>query len=143
MYLHLYAGTVSALPSGATLQTRESTWPLQPSSMSAQEDESVTMSISVIAALTSVKSSPGVLACVDTTWNPCWHPQSNLTHRVYAALTRLFYPARNRVDLSPQCIHQLGAGVDLSSTSGSNFRAPVNLVCMFLEFGGDRWTPHA
>lgn len=57
LYLHQYAGTVSALPFRATLQTRDSTWPLQPSSLSAQEDESVTMSISVIAALTSIKAA--------------------------------------------------------------------------------------
>lgn len=57
LYLHQYAGTVSALPFHATLQTRDSTWPLQPSSLSAQEDESVTMSISVIAALTSIKAA--------------------------------------------------------------------------------------
>lgn len=57
LYLHQYASTVSALPFRATLQTRDSTWPLQPSSLSAQEDESVTMSISVIAALTSIKAA--------------------------------------------------------------------------------------
>lgn len=57
LYLHQYAGAVSALPSRAALQTRDSTWPLQPSSLSEQEDESVTMSIRVIAALTSIKAA--------------------------------------------------------------------------------------
>lgn len=35
LYLHQYADTVSALASCATMQTRDSTWPLQPSSLSA------------------------------------------------------------------------------------------------------------
>lgn len=54
--LHQYATVVSALPSRSSLQTRDSTWPLQPSSLSPQEDESVMMSISVITALTSMKA---------------------------------------------------------------------------------------
>lgn len=56
LYLHQYATVVSALPSRSSRQTRDSTWPLQPSSPSPQEDESVMMSISVITALTSMKA---------------------------------------------------------------------------------------
>lgn len=56
LYLHQYATVASALPLRSSLQTRDSTWPLQPSSLSQQEDESVMMSISVITALTSMKA---------------------------------------------------------------------------------------
>ena len=89
LYLHQYAGTVSALPSGASLQTRGSTWPLHPSSTSAQEDESVTMSISVIAALTCVKAarvSSLVLTQHEThagTHSLIWHIEFMQPWRVY------------------------------------------------------------
>lgn len=46
LYLHQYATVVSTLPSHSSVQTTDSTWPLQSSSPSPQEDESVMMSIS-------------------------------------------------------------------------------------------------
>lgn len=96
--LHQYAGTVSALPFRATLQTRESTWPLQPSSLSAQEDESVTMSISVIAALTSIKAarmSLDVLTQHEThagTRSLIWHIEFMRPRRVSFTKHAAVYP---------------------------------------------------